>query len=203
MYLANIVSTDKEKVSEDFNVVTSLDDIIQGLPTLIIGFDYIKKNHHEYNILDRKLNDNTFWTFRKVEKRELHDSDIFLFSTYVYENIANKVQYFYIDPLQISFKNTKKFLKLFYSANPIVYKFTDESKGHEMLYILINTVIYGVDINFLKYMGFKTNRILNDVKNLAGVFLEGNNIFIEYQKGLEFLDNQVKYVPLLYKAKNG
>ena len=56
MLVANIVSAANVNVSCDFNVVKSLDESIQGLPTLIVGWDYIKKHYPDYNIINRKIN---------------------------------------------------------------------------------------------------------------------------------------------------
>jgi hypothetical protein len=39
MKFANIVTNTQINVSHDFNVVESMDEIIHGLPTLIVGFD--------------------------------------------------------------------------------------------------------------------------------------------------------------------
>lgn len=203
MFLANIISQDKELITNDFNLVNNQNEIIKGLPTLIIGYDYIKNNYNKYDILDRRLDDNTFWTFRKVEKRELHDADIFNFSTYVYTSIASTVEYHYIDPFQISFKNAKKFLNILFTGKSISYLFVDEKKYIKILYILINNIIYGVDISLMNILEFKTDKLIDKLKTSENVFLAGDNIFIEYQKGIEFLDNQHKYVPLLYRLKNG
>jgi hypothetical protein len=60
MKIGNIVSPTTISVSEDFNVVGAVDKVIDGLPTLIIGWDYIKQNFPDYNILNRTLGPNIF-----------------------------------------------------------------------------------------------------------------------------------------------
>ena len=55
MKIANIVSNNNISVSEEFNVVKSIDEIIDRLPTLIIGFDYVNKHYPDFNILDIEL----------------------------------------------------------------------------------------------------------------------------------------------------
>jgi hypothetical protein len=66
MKLANIVTTTSISVSKDFNVVKSLDETIQGLPTLIIGWDHVKKNYDNYDISNRVLAPSLYWTFKKT-----------------------------------------------------------------------------------------------------------------------------------------
>jgi hypothetical protein len=70
MKVANIVSNNNINVSEEFNVVKSMDEIIHGLPTLIIGFDYVNKNYPDFNILDIELEPNLYWTVKKTERRD-------------------------------------------------------------------------------------------------------------------------------------
>ena len=128
MKLANIVSNTKEDVSEEFNVVKSLDEIIQGLPTLIVGWDYIKANYPEYNMLERKINDNLFWTFKKTEYREQHDEDIYNFSYNTYKNLVKDVKYYFFDFISLSNVNIKKILKKLYESDLTSYHYTNEPK---------------------------------------------------------------------------
>jgi hypothetical protein len=203
MKIANIVSNTKENVSDDFNVVKSLDDIIQGLPTLIIGWEYIKNNYPNYSIIDRKLDNNLFWTFKKTENRELHDEDIYNFSLNVYKNLIKNVKYYFLDFISLKKSNVKKFLYIFYNNKSITYRHQQLIKNIDMAYIYMDNVIYGIDLNLLEYIGFNKNKILDRISKNTKVFLEQNNIFIEYKKGIDFLDNQVKYIPYLYTIKNG
>jgi len=68
--IANIVSTQKVDVSEYFNVVESMDEIIHGLPTLIVDYYYIDKHYPNFDIAVSKIQDNLFWTFKRTHKRD-------------------------------------------------------------------------------------------------------------------------------------
>ncbi len=48
MKIGNIVSSIDVKISNEFNLVKNMDEIIQGLPTLIVGFDYVNKNYPDF-----------------------------------------------------------------------------------------------------------------------------------------------------------
>lgn len=203
MKLANIVSNNKEDVSEEFNVVTSLDEIIQGLPTLIVGWDYVKANYPEYNMLERKLGDNLFWTFKKNEYREQHDEDIYNFSANTYKNLVKDIKYYFFDFISLNNVNIKKILKKLYNSELTSYHHQQPSKNIDMVYIYSEKIIYGIDLNQLEYMGFTKEKILNKIIINSSAFLDENVIFIEYEKGIEFLDNKIKYLPFLYTIKNG
>jgi hypothetical protein len=47
-------------------------------------------------------------------------------------------------------------------------------------------------------MGYNVDSFLKKIKNLSKVFLDNDEILIEYKNKLGMLEDEVKYVPLLY-----
>ena len=197
MLIANIVSATNVNVSCDFNVVNSLDQTVQGIPTLIIGWDYVKTKYPNYNIINRKLDENLYWTFKKTEKRELHDEDIYHFVENAYKRLIKDITYTFIDPILLSRKSIKKILKEVSKNNKVI-----SYKHDDMIYIYFNTFIFGIDLELTEFIGLNTEKLLNKIKNKSKIFLDKNTIFIEYNKRIENLDNQVKYIPYLYSIEN-
>lgn len=198
MLIANIVSATNVNVSCDFNVVKSLDQTVQGLPTLIVGWEYVKKNYPDYNIINRKLDENLFWTFKKTEKRELHEEDIYNFVESSYKNLIKDVTYTFIDPILFTRKSIVKFLKFLNKTKKVI-----SYKHDNMVYISCKKYIFGVDITFTEFIGINTEKLLSKIKNKSYIFLDKNTIFIEYKNRIENLENQVKYIPYLYSLENG
>ena len=66
MKIANILSTIKIEAPEDFNIVKSSSDLIDGLPTLIVGYDYVNKNYPDFDITNIELEPNVYWTFKDL-----------------------------------------------------------------------------------------------------------------------------------------
>lgn len=196
MFIANIVSNADVNVSCDFNVVKSLDEIIQGLPTLIIGWDYVKKNYPNYNIINRKLSDNLYWTFKKTEKRDLHEEDIYNFVTNSYKSLISNVEYIFIDPILLKRKSIVKFIKKIYKSDIISYHHDN------MIYIYSENYIFGIDLNLIDFIGVNTGKLLEKIKRVSKVFLSKNLIFIEYKNRIKNLDDQVKFIPYLYSLEN-
>ena len=197
MKIGNIVSTTNINVSEDFNVVQSLDDIIQGLPTLIIGWDYVKKNYPNYDIIDRKLSDNLFWTFKKTERRDFHEEDIYKFVLNTYAGIVKNITYHFVDPFMLTRKSIIKILTKLKSTKTIAYCHDD------MCYIYFDNIILGFNLSFLEFIGLNREKIIKRIIEKTSIFLSKDNIFIEYKQMVESLDNQVKYVPVLYSIEHG
>ena len=76
MKIANIVTVNSLEVNDNINIVDNIDNIIQGLPTLVTSYDWVKDNYDDYDFYDKKLNDDLYWTFAKTERRDIFYSDI-------------------------------------------------------------------------------------------------------------------------------
>ena len=75
-YLANIYTKSKLDIEPFFNVVDDENKLIDGIPTLIIGWDSVKSLYGDINILDKKVKDNIYWTFGQRERRNVMVVDV-------------------------------------------------------------------------------------------------------------------------------
>jgi hypothetical protein len=191
--IGNIISSNELKVDENFNVVDSMDKAIDGLPTLIIGLDNVRKIETDLNFVDRKLSDNTYWTFNKQERRVLFEEDLFYFIENSYKFIKENIEYIFIDFVLFSDnKINKVFNRIKESNNNISFL------HNKMIYIYTNDFIFGIDLRQIEFMGYNVDSFLKKIKNLSKVFLDNDEILIEYKNKLGMLEDEVKYVPLLY-----
>lgn len=197
MKIANIVSRQNVNVSQEFNVVDSMDNIIHGLPTLILGFDYVNKHYPEFDVMERKLSDNLYWTVKRTEKRDKYEEDLSWFITKVLTDLISEISYVFVDPIQYNSRTIKKIVKKFYSfENKITYQ------NGQMLYIYADKIIFGVDLKLLKFIGLDFIKIKEKIIKKSSVFLTNDKILIEYKKTVTELDNQVRYIPYLFSIKN-
>ena len=198
MKIANILSTTKIEAPEDFNIVKSSSDLIDGLPTLIVGYDYVNKHYHDFDITNIKLEPNLYWTFKKTEKRDKFDEDLRWFIRKVYEDLTDKLIYLFVDPIQHKPKTLRKIVKKILSLNDVI-----TFQHNEMFYVYSDNLIFGIDLKLLKYLGFNTDKIKEKIKSISNVFLIDDEILIEYKKCIETLNNRVRYIPYLYFIRNG
>ena len=197
MKIANIVIDTPLKVNKKFNVVDSFDKIIEGIPTLLVGLDNIRKIEPKPDFLDRKLSEDIYWTFTKKEKRVLFEEDLYYFSETIYKNIIKKTSYVFVDLILF---DSNKINDIFTDMQNINKKVTLLHK--DMLYVYGNDNIFGFDLKQVTYVGKKKETLIDKIKNLSDVFLEGDNILIEYNNDLEMFDYEIKYIPLLYTINN-
>jgi len=197
MKFANIVTKTSVNVSDDFNVVDSMDNIIYGIPTLIIGFDLTDSLFPNYDVTEKKVTDNIYWIHKKTENRDKHTIGLEWFKLLSYHELIKDVSYIFVDPIQYKKKSLLKILKkIYFSENKITYQHGD------MLYIYSNKFIFGIDLKLLNYMGVNVDKIKNKILSISSMFLRDCDIFIEYKNIIEDLDNQVRYIPFLYSIRN-
>jgi hypothetical protein len=197
MKIANIISDNKLDLLEEFNQIKLIEESIPGIPTLIIGWDKVKKKYPDYDILNRKISDNLYWTFKKIEKRDLHEEDLFFFIKNTYLNLIKDIDYIFIDPIQLSKKSLLKIIRKILNENKII-----SFKNEKMVYIYCDKYIFGVDLKLINFIGYDAEKIERKIIKKSNVFLSNNNIFIEYKIRLEMIDNQIRYIPYLYSIKN-
>ncbi len=198
MKVANIVSNSVINVSNQFNVVESMEERIHGLPTLIIGYELINKLYPDFDITDIKVDTDVYWTFKRIERRDKFEEDLEWFKTKVYTDLTSKIKYIFVDLIQYQSKTLSKiFRKIYKLKDKISYIHKD------MIYIYGDNLIFGVDLKLLDFMSIDREAIKNKIKGISSVFLEDNKILIEYKKNVELLDNQVKYIPYIYSILNG
>ena len=152
--IGNIVTSNDLKVDENFNVVDSLDNIIEGIPTLLVGIDNAKKKSDKLNYIERQLDDNTFWTFTKKEKRVLFEEDLFYFIENSYKHLTEKINYVFVDA--ILFDNTKMkgiFDEISKNDNNITFI------TNEMVYIYCCNKIFGIDLKQINHCNINTKNI--------------------------------------------
>ena len=197
MKIANIVTSNTVYVDDNINVVKSMGDIIEGLPTLVTSYEWVTQNYDDYDIYNKKLSDKLYWTFAKTERRDIFSTDVDNFITIVNKELVSKIDYICIDPILMMFGTIKKIIKKIKSFNKIIsFKYKD------MIYIYGGGFIFGIDLNLINYIGLDVNKAENKIKKISDVFLENEEIFIEYKNNMERLNNSVKYIPYLYSINN-
>jgi hypothetical protein len=197
MQIGNIIIDDYIKLDNKFNIIKSLDDIIPNIPTLVVGLDNAKKLDVKLNYLERKIDDNIFWTFNKKEKRVLFEEDLFYFIEHSYTLFREKISFKFID-LILSYSEdiNNIFNKIKESNNVISFIYID------MVYVFINKTIYCFDLRQVVFIGKNKIKFIELIKSLSYVFLEDKKILIEYKNELNMFNDEIKYIPLIYSIRN-
>lgn len=188
-YLGYIVS--KRKINNDMGFIGVVNNIneIQDTdkPILVVGLNEAKKLTGNFSILEKKINDNLFWTFGKTEMRTDYERDIMRFANYVLEKSIQNIRYHYLDFYKMSVNRVKRFLQFLQSnENKYIYIYND------MLYIYYKNDVFGVSLRILKFSKVKVNKHLNKLKRNKHIYIYNNDYKLNYH--FKKLINNKKYV---------
>lgn len=188
-YIANIYTDSKLDIEDFFNIVNDKSKIVDGIPTLVIGWDSVKSLYGDVNILDKKVKDNVYWTFGKRERRNVMEVDVQKFKKKAMSIVSNNVKYQFFNILTESNKKKTKFYDFLKdSSEKSVFSFNN------MLYIYVkrsNTVV-SLSLRDVEYVGGDVKKIFsvlyknkavkmvedNDLKNTNAKFFFKDNIYL-------------------------
>lgn len=198
MYLGNILTEDKLKESKLFNYISSLADIDERIPTLIIGWDFSKRlfSDRKLNILDKNIDKNISWTFTKRERRIDFEKDLNIFTKNTLKIAEKQVKYEYVNILTLTYNNTKKLLEnLTYGEVSYIY-----IHKNSFVYSYTNGGVIGIDLNMIDYINI-------DRKKIYKVLFSNGNKVIFSDEFLtrdirENIENNYKIIPYLYAIEN-
>lgn len=194
MYIGRIVTKSKNIETIDFvDITQNFNKENNSIPTLIIG----KKNAEEIygkeniHVLDKKITDNVYWTFGKLERRNEHESDLSSFNKLLVKKLVNDIQYEYIDIFNVKYSNIKKIL--YNITNSENYFYVTENH----IYGLIGNIVYGISFNELEYVDIHREKILELIKKNWKNKIITNNYFISKNLRKYIGDNKI-VIPYLY-----
>jgi hypothetical protein len=151
-YIGNIITNNNIEISDFFYVTSDFKSVDLSKPTLIIGWDNVKKIYPEQNILNNKISENIFWTFSKREKRFQYEKDITNFIDKVINDVNNKVNYHFFNYLLASKDRKESFIEYIRNGNCSIYY----NSRFLYIYNANDSITIGVslkDLFYIKYCG--------------------------------------------------
>lgn len=202
MKIGNIITNKQNlglesNLSDLFNISEDDINVDFSLPTLIIGFDFVNSRYPDFDICSIKIKENLYWTFKKTEKRDKFSEDINWFISKVLCDLTANINYIFVDPIQYNNRKLLKIVKKILSTNDFITYNHDE-----MYYLFDGKIIFGIDNNLTNFIGLNKSKVRTLIKNHTTTFLEKNKNVDEFKGLIGYLENKVKYIPLLFLIKN-
>ena len=205
MKIANIIY-ENELVNHDMveyvnyiNIVIEYDNIDKSLPTLYVGWSFMKfcnPNNdiiQNANILDKKIITNElYWECSFEESKGSHVKGVnnFIKSAPQFY-FKPKYNYINLDPIFFQLKEIDDLMDVITKKMDATYNYKNE-----MIYVLFNDKISGIDLNIYKYFQFNTEELitrLNERTNTIHTDLDGE-IYQSYYKILPNFIFLKKYI---------
>lgn len=193
-FIANILTDKKFINSELYNVVDNKDKLIDGIPTLVIGWGFTKKMYPNASILNWSIDRDLYWTYGKREKRNKYDENIENFRQLAITKFIKSVKYKFYSLLTIDDAEKEYLLSLLSKEDgSIVYI------NYNMVYVLDrdNSLVIGFSLRDIDYIGKDRKKIL------SLIFRNKNNVIVDIKDTLSWetknsLSNCGYVIPYLY-----
>lgn len=165
--IANILTN--RKFTEDstfYNVVSSVDALMPNIPTLVIGWELTKTLYPNANIVDWKIDDDTYFTFGNREKRSIYNERLKEFKKIAIDRFMKSIKYVFINIITADKTEKGDFLRKVVN-NTMAKKIYAEG---DMLYVYIpfEETVYGVNVYDISYSG-------KDADNFCDMIYGGTN----------------------------
>lgn len=166
-YIGNIVSDIKlDNNVGIFHVSSNLEDIIMGLPTLVVGWSKVKQLFDNVSILKWEIDPNTYWTFSKYERRNRLNEDLIKFKNLCVDRAIKGLTYVYFNSL-ISSKYKKSLM-----LNSLNDGFEKKLLiWNDMCYICWRDIkfILGISMRDVEYEGKERRFFIETMKSIGGM----------------------------------
>ena len=166
-YIGNIVSDIKLDDNVGiFHVTSNLEDIIMGIPTLVVGWSKVKQLFDNVSILKWEIDANTYWTFSKYERRNRLNEDLIKFKNLCVDRTIKGLTYVYFDSL-ISSKYKKSLM-----LNSLNDGFEKKLLiWNDMCYICWRDIkfILGISMRDVEYEGKERQFFIEAMKSIGGM----------------------------------
>ena len=206
--IANIIY-DRDLVNHDrVNYINYINDQISfkrldsNLPTLYVGRKYLKTCNLNDNLIQKQsilvkkiITNLLYWEFSFEENKSQHVSGVKLFvlnSPYYF--FSTNFNYVNIDPVFFKISNIHELLNYI----PITIDCCYIHKN-EMIYILYENNITGIDMNMYKFFDFDVDNIVEKIKNNTNNFFNDidGKLFDKYNKIFTDFDFVKRYLVVM------
>lgn len=191
--IGNIVTEKQTNDNPWFKTTMDLSDIVDTAPTLIIGWEKTKKLFPEANILNWKIDENTYWCFGRYENRSQNEKMVSKFINMAMERFI-KSQHYHFFSLLTATKEEKVMLLNFLSnpskkavfvTNDIIYVSEEGNKE-----------VTGISLRDIDYEGGNRKKIFNIFySNPSVTMIENKSIPFELRN---IFKNSLYAIPYIY-----
>ena len=135
--------------------------MIDGIPTLVIGWEYTKKMFNNASILDWEIDRNTYWTYGKREKRNRYEENLERFRQMSITRFIKSVNYRYSNILIADDDEKKYIFSLLENDKDVLYAYL----SNDMVYLFdnIDNSVIGFSLRDIDYLGKDRKRVLSKI----------------------------------------
>jgi len=194
-YIGNILTDEQFETGELFNVVQDPGSLVDGIPTLIVGWEKTKELYPDASIIEFNITGDTYWTYGKYEKRDRFEANVKRFQDLAFKKFVETLKYEFYDVIFHGPATFERFMNAISHDIPMtVYA------SNDILYIYIdgNSFVLGLSLRDCDYVDESyRKRIFSTIYANKSINLLKNNEDIS--KEVRFKARGMAYIlPYLY-----
>lgn len=152
LIIGYIVTTESKITIPRFKTISKLEEMDKPLPVLMVGYHTLKDKYN-LDFLDRKIDDDIFWTFSRGEDRSEYNKDLYNFVIHCEQKMFDDFKYYHIDPINMKRKTLKKIL------SQIKNKTCLYTVDRDTLFIYTSGITMGFNLGLGDVMNIKRDKI--------------------------------------------
>ena len=168
VFLANILTQTKFEGPEFLNIAKTKEELIEELPTLVIGWEFAKSQYTNINTINWKINDKTYWTFGNREKRDRNEHDVNKFIETIVLEYTKHVKYQFLNIFLLSDEEKRSLVNKIKMSKHGTFYISDN-----VVYLnLEKDYVIGISLNDIDYSGCDRKKILAIIyrnKNITNI----------------------------------
>lgn len=178
-----------------FISLNSIDNFIndENIPTLLVGKKELLDRGYELSVLNRQIASNIYWTYTKMEKRNIHETDVSSFYEIVFKKLYRDIKHTNISIYTMKYSILKNIVNILNDEN--LYKCIYIKKNH--IYIYYNNNIVGFSLDEIKYIGVDITKVILLLTNSKNSEIITDDNFIKNEVK-PYLKNKEYLTPYLY-----
>jgi hypothetical protein len=194
-YLANVLTDNRAFFNGNvlYNVVKTESELIEGIPTLIVGWDKVKTLYPDASILEWKINDLVYWTYGRRVKREKFEEDVDKFKKIVFDRVSKSVTYEFFSVLTANTEEKKAFYSFLKDSEP---KYMLLKNNMVYIYNVKNNKTIGINLSDIDYEGGDRTKLLRNLFNNSNITTVKEQDYISSETR-ELVNNKRYIIPYL------
>lgn len=164
-----------------------------NIPTLLIGKKELIAMGYELSVLNRQIDNNLYWTYTKMEKRNIHETDINSFYEIVFKKIYRDIKHTNISIYTMKYSMLRNIINILNAEN--LYKCIYIKKSHIYIYYDNNIVSFSLDE--IKYIGIDITKVMLLLTKSKNSDIITDDSFIKNEVK-PYLKNKEYLTPYLY-----
>lgn len=195
--IGNIVTLAKKtNFSPLFNVCDSMSDIVEGVPTMIIGLELAKVNlGKRFSIIQKEYPGDVRWTYKKTERNYEYETDMLDFYRKCLNDRLESIRYIYADVIRYKYLRLKSLIQFINNRKHKIC-FLTRDRNFLFIYSPSDEIVAGISLTLLEYCGIPKDKCVRKVKaNKNNVFVKDTSFISSDIRAV--MGNNTHYIPVL------